>query len=202
MSTSEDWYANRLLNIQKRKLKEILQINRLYAISLRRLKLGKTLEIGCGVGRILRYIPNSTGVDHNSLSIAYARNVGCQAFTVEEFKEFMNHSNEVSPQELFDSIIFPHVIEHLNLLEAREIVSDYLRYLKEDGSLVFVCPQESGYKSDSTHKQFYDADDLIALGEFFGFSLLSKFSFPLPRVFGKFLRFNETTVQMKRLNLK
>jgi 2-polyprenyl-3-methyl-5-hydroxy-6-metoxy-1,4-benzoquinol methylase len=195
VSTAEDWYANRLLNIQKRKLKDFLQINRIYALSLRRIKLGKTLEVGCGVGRLLRYLPNSTGIDHNVLSIEYAKKSGCNAFTVEEFESFMKGRPNL---EVFDSIIFPHVIEHLNDSDAREIVNKYLPYLKCSGSLVFICPQEAGYASDTTHVKFYDIHDLVHLGETFGFSLSNKFSFPLPRVFGKFLRFNEHVVQMKK----
>ncbi len=199
MSTTDEAYTSRLREIQTRKFKELLQINRLYAISLRRVGLGKTLEIGCGTGRILKYLPNAIGVDHNAHSVAFARKAGLAAYTVEEFEKIMKQSDNPSRSELFDSIVFPHVIEHLSPEDAHQLVGKYLPFLKIDGSLVFVCPQEAGYKSDSTHVKFYDVEHLVTLGEDFGYSLISSFSFPLWRNLGKWLRFNETVVHMKKL---
>ncbi len=198
MSTTDEAYTNRLREIQTRKFKELLQINRLYALSLQRIGLGKTLEIGSGTGRILKYLPNAVGVDHNAHSVAFARKAGLEAYTVKEFEKIMRQPADSSKIELFDSIIFPHVIEHLSADDAHQLVAKYLPFLKFDGSLVFVCPQEAGYKSDSTHVQFYDVEHLVALGEDFGYSLISHFSFPLWRNLGKWLRFNETVVHMKK----
>ena len=62
--------------------KRLLNVQAPYQWNLRRQHLGRTLDIGCGIGRNLPSLPpGSLGVDHNATSIATARARGLHAMT-------------------------------------------------------------------------------------------------------------------------
>ena len=78
-------YTNVLLKGSNAKWKKVLDVQRPYRWNLKRLDLGRTLDIGCGIGRNLS--SDSVGVDHNKHSIDIAKNAGYNAVTTEEFKK-------------------------------------------------------------------------------------------------------------------
>jgi hypothetical protein len=63
--------------------------------------------------------------------------------------------------------------------------------LRPGGKVFFVCPQERGYASDPTHVRFTDGEALRALARDVGLEPDDWFSFPFPRVTGKFFIYNE-----------
>ena len=51
--------------------KKALNVQAPYRWNLRRQRLGRTLDVGCGIGRNLETLdPGSVGVDHNEHSVA------------------------------------------------------------------------------------------------------------------------------------
>jgi SAM-dependent methyltransferase len=67
--------------------------------------LGRTLDVGCGIGRNLPTLaPGSVGVDRNVTAVALARENGLQAMAVDEFFT----SAEAAPAS-FDGILPSHV---------------------------------------------------------------------------------------------
>lgn len=67
--------------------KPIIPVQAPYRWHLRRLKLGRTLDLGCGNGRNLGYLGStSVGVDHNGELVSIARSRGLNAFTPEDFR--------------------------------------------------------------------------------------------------------------------
>lgn len=85
--TQDSSYAERLQKKQGVWWKQILPVQLPYRLNLKRQKLGRTLDIGCGIGRNLGALPaGSLGVDHNASAIEMARRDGLQAMTVEEFE--------------------------------------------------------------------------------------------------------------------
>jgi 2-polyprenyl-3-methyl-5-hydroxy-6-metoxy-1,4-benzoquinol methylase len=155
-STEGPDYAQRLVHLETARWKRILDVQRPYRWNLRRLGLGRVLDVGCGIGRNLANLgPDSVGVDHNAHSVAYARSRGLTAYTTEQFLA----GGPAAPGG-FDTMLVAHVVEHMLIGEARELVATYLPLVRPGGSVLFVCPQERGYSTDATHVSFTDAEAL------------------------------------------
>ena len=85
--TSGEDYARRLQAKQQVWWKRALNVQAPYQWNLRRQQLGRTLDVGCGIGRNLETLAvGSVGVDHNAHSVAVARERGVAALTVDEWE--------------------------------------------------------------------------------------------------------------------
>lgn len=185
--TADDAYAQRLQLIQRVWWKKLLPVQAPYQWNLRRQKLGRTLEIGCGIGRNLKTLgKGSVGVDHNKLAVELARSQGFTALTVEEWE-----ASPLRRPAAFDSILIAHVIEHLDDAASAALLADYLPYLKPGGRVMMICPQEKGYASDATHVRFADGETLTALARRAALQPARWFSFPFPRWAGTLFIYNE-----------
>lgn len=180
-------YAARLAALENARWRRILGVQAPYRWNIRRLNLGRVLDVGCGLGRNLAHLDgNGVGVDHNADSIAIARARGLTAFTSAEFPQ-----SEYAVPGAFDSMLMAHVVEHLDPGYAVELVRTYLPYVKQGGQVAFITPQERGYASDSTHIAFTDFDGLRRLCEKTGLAPQRQYSFPLPRAAGRVFTYNE-----------
>lgn len=187
-ATADERYAERLNGLQNKRWKKILNVQLPWKLHMRRLKLGRVLDVGCGNGRNLQYVDvGSVGVDHNTALVGSARETGAAAYTVDEF--FGDPT--LAKAESFDSMLLAHVIEHLQPDEAREVIGSYLPFLKHGGRVVWITPQERGYKSDYTHVVFADFGELSALASDLGLEVWNTYSFPFPRFLGKIFIYNE-----------
>jgi SAM-dependent methyltransferase len=188
--TRAEAYARRLERKQHVWWKRVLPVQLPYRWNLHRQHLGVTLDVGCGLGRNLAYLPKgSIGVDHNARAVASARARGLDAMTVDEFER-----RGPSLRASFDSLLVAHVIEHLTQPEAEALLASYRPYLKPGGKVFLVCPQERGYRSDPTHVWFAVDRDLEALCRRSGLVPARSYSFPLPRRLGNVFVYNETCV--------
>ncbi|UWE13621.1 class I SAM-dependent methyltransferase [Actinacidiphila bryophytorum] len=157
-----------------------------YRWNLRRLRLGRVLDVGCGVGRNLRHCaPGSVGVDHNAHSVAAARARGLTAYTPEEFA-----ATDSVPGS-FDSLLCAHVLEHLDAAKAAALLATYLPYVRPGGRAVLITPQEAGFASDATHVRFVGFAELEEEARAAGLQVRRAYSFPLPRAAGRLFRHNE-----------
>ena len=180
-------YAERLRRREGARWKTLLDVQRPYRWNLRRLDLGRTLDVGCGIGRNLKNLGgNSVGVDHNADSIAIAREAGLTAYTTDEFWE-----TGIGAPGAFDSLLLAHVMEHVSAEVADDIVCQYLPCLRAGGKVVFITPQEVGYRSDPTHIRFLDLDGLRSHADALGINVERAYSFPFPRPMGKVFKYNE-----------
>ena len=85
-STAGTEYAERLNRLQNKKWKKVLNVQAPYRANIRRMKLGRTVDVGCGNGRNLSWLSaESVGVDHNPHLVEAARSRGLTAYTTEEF---------------------------------------------------------------------------------------------------------------------
>ncbi len=187
-ATADADYAERLNRLQNKWWKRLLDVQAPYRANIRRMHLGRTLDVGCGNGRNLSYLPpGSVGVDHNPHLVAAARDRGCEAYTVDEF--FADPA--VSAAASFDALLAAHLIEHLTADEAEQVIRSYLPLIRPGGRVVFITPQERGYASDPTHVVFTDQEALGALGRSLGLLPTRQYSFPFPRRAGKLFVYNE-----------
>jgi SAM-dependent methyltransferase len=186
-SCSNPAYTERLIRLQNARWKRILGVQRPYCWNLRRLDPGFTLDIGCGIGRNLEHLRgNGVGIDLSEASVGYVRRLGMQAFTPSEFKE-----SAYCRESCFDSLLFSHVLEHMTFSEAVDLVRMYLPFLKQQGRVIIISPQERGFLSDSTHVEFFDFQKLGMIARELELHNLKEYSFPFPAIFGTVFIYNE-----------
>jgi len=187
MKTQDKEYAGRLYKNQYVWWKRLLDVQRPYRWNLRRLKPGFVLDIGCGIGRNLIHLDGKgIGIDHNLAAVEIAKKKGLQVFTPDEF-----HTSEYNIPLRFDSLLLAHVAEHMTEKEAIKLLEIYFPLLKNNGNLIIITPQETGYKSDATHVQFVNFDVQRRIIKALNLEFVRQYSFPFPRFFGSFFKYNE-----------
>jgi SAM-dependent methyltransferase len=180
-------YTDRLARLEGVRWKRIFDVQAPYRWNLRRLNLGRTLDVGCGIGRnLINLAPGSIGVDHNPTSVAACLGRGLMACTPREFFA----SGHAQPAA-FDSMLAAHVVEHMPEADARELLAGYLACVRPGGAVVIITPQERGYASDSTHVRFVGFAEAASLCTDLELTVFNQYSFPLPRAAGSFFTHNE-----------
>jgi 2-polyprenyl-3-methyl-5-hydroxy-6-metoxy-1,4-benzoquinol methylase len=188
-STKNSSYAARLMSIQNKSWKNMLSIINPYKWHIRRVMLPPALEIGCGIGRVLKFSPSEiVGVDHNQSAVDICKKNGLTAYNTDNFLK------DQQLNEAYNSIIISHVLEHMTYEQAKELLNTYLPALKNNGRVIITCPQEVGYDSDDTHVQFMDFDLLHKLCAECHISVRKSYSFPFPRPIGCIFIYNEFVV--------
>jgi len=186
-STQGSGYTNRLVTRERAGLKRFLPTQAPYRWNLKRLRLGRVLDVGCGIGRNLLFCERgSVGVDHNAHSVEIAKSRGLTAFTSEEFLD-----SKLATPGSFDSLLCAHVLEHLDSEDGATVLGSYLRFLRPGGSVVLITPQEAGYRTDATHVAFVDFEDLRSFAAEAGLQVQRTYSFPFPRPIGRVFPYNE-----------
>lgn len=132
---------------------------------------GKALDIGCGIGDMLRSRRNTIGVDINPGTVAFCRSQGLDARKME--------INQLPFEDKsFDSAILDNVLEHIE--EPRPLLAEVARILQPQGTLIVGVPGERGYSVDPDHKIFYDEDLLTQTLTLAGFTPVRLLRMPLP----------------------
>lgn len=186
-ATRDRAYTERLVRKQMVWWKRYIDVQAPYRWNLRRMKPGFTLEIGCGIGRNLLHLKgDAVGVDHSVHSVETARARGCRAYTPDEFQR----SEDARPGR-FDSLLLAHVAEHMTSPEATELLRAYIPYLKPDGRIILITPQERGFASDATHVEWVDWEKALQILRPLGFTPVQEYSFPFPRFCGRLFIYNE-----------
>ena len=183
-------YAHRLQSLERRWLARTFDVQRPYRRNMRRLRPGFVLDVGCGLGRNLAHLDgNGVGIDADEVAVATARERGLTAFTPGEFA-----ASEYARPGRFDTLLVAHVLEHLRPDAADALVREHLPFVRAGGGVIFICPQESGFKSDATHVTFLDGPALVDLAQRCGVTDTRVRSFPFPRLAGRLFRYNETVL--------
>ena len=121
--------------------------------------------------RMLRYRPNTVGVDVNPHAVAWCRQHGLTA-------EVMEPDRLPFHDATFDGAILDNVLEHLD--SPQRLLAEARRVLTPTGIVVAGVPGRRGYVRDPDHKVYYDKDALVALMNSAGFMPSHVFRMPLP----------------------
>jgi len=187
VSTADDVaYAARLYRIGNRSWKRALNPVNPYRLHIRSLAVGRCLDVGCGFGRNLGYLRNSSnvGVEPNASLRTLARELGHTVIAPED----VQHSLQ---REEFDNLIFSHVLEHLLPDQHPAILNNYLPYLKSGGRVIVRIPQRAGFDSDDDHRHFWTLDSMQTFLESNHLTISKKGTFPFPELGGTFFKYNE-----------
>lgn len=189
MKTQDANYTKRLS--KKVFWKEFFDVQRPYRLHIQSLKLGSVLEIGCGVGRNLLNLGKrigDVGVDHNTTSVTECQLLGLNVFTPNDFIK-----SQYAINESFEALLISHVMEHLTEDESYSLLETYTPYLEKGGRIIIITPQEAGFSSDPTHVTMMDPHRTRNILKSFcsDIGLIEQYSFPFPRIFGKFFKYNE-----------
>jgi len=115
---------------------------------------GRVLDVGCGIGDMLRFRPNTVGVDINPETVAWCRQQGLDVHHMEKNRLPFDAGT-------FDGLILDNVLEHITV--PQPLLAEASRVLKPFGRLVAGVPGLKGYRSDPDHKVYYNEAGLISL---------------------------------------
>lgn len=121
---------------------------------------GRVLDVGCGIGDMLRFLRDGVGVDINPRLVEYCRSQGLQAHQMSaDHLPFTSGS--------FDAVTLDNVLEHIETPEP--LLQEIGRVLRRGGRFVVGVPGSLGYALDSDHKRFYSETQLHARVQSAGF---------------------------------
>jgi len=115
---------------------------------------GRVLDVGCGIGDFLNFMPSTVGVDINPFNIEYCRRRGLTAHLIDKIPYPFDDM-------IFDSVVLDNVLEHLD--DPMPTIKEIHRLLKNAGTLIVGVPGKKGFTRDDDHRKFYDEFDLVNL---------------------------------------
>lgn len=185
--TSAPEYTERLTRLQGARWKASPLVQLPFRAYVMALRLGRCLDVGCGVGRLLRHMAaGSVGIDHNPTSVEVCRQRGLVAYATAELD-----SDDSARLGIFDSILLAHVLEHVSGEVGDALIENYLPWLGPTGKVVVITPQEVGQRSDPTHVRWVDHGVVREHASRLGLTVEATYSFPFPRPFGRIFIYNE-----------
>lgn len=132
---------------------------------------GSVLDVGCGIGDLLRFRPGTVGVDINPQTVAACRAAGLNA-------TMMEPDSLPFADATFDGVVLDNVLEHLS--DPHPLLGEIRRVIRPAGRLLVGVPGRKGYAADPDHKIYYDAAGMRRTIEAAGFEHVLTFNMPLP----------------------
>lgn len=155
--------------LKKRSFKGLLYRNFVVYPRIQKYIRGNLLDVGCGIGDMLKFYPNSVGADINPHTVNYCNLNGTKAYLIKQ---------DVLPfeQESFDTVLLDNVLEHL--ISPMPLLHEINRVMRGNGRLIIGLPGERGFLMDDDHKVNYTEFELSKLLKILDFGLVAKFSTP------------------------
>lgn len=134
---------------------------------------GRVLDVGCGIGDMVSYRPETSGVDINAECVRYCVERGLDVQQMQEDRlPFADAS--------FDGVLLDNVLEHI--AEPAPLLAEVRRVLVPRGTFLVAVPGKRGFASDTDHKIFYTQRALVDRLSVAGFvhlhTLHTPFRFP------------------------
>ncbi len=116
---------------------------------------GKTIDMGCGIGELLRQLPEgSIGFEINPVAVDFCNETGLKVFNYDPVKD--DYRFDMIEPGIYSSFTMNHVLEHLEDSDKqikKILASCYRLGIKK---IVFTVPGKKGFQSDATHMSFID----------------------------------------------
>lgn len=132
---------------------------------------GRVLDVGCGIGDMLRFRPGTVGVDINLAAVSYCREIGLDACQMKVDQLPFEDAE-------FDGLILDNVLEHV--ANPMPLLGEVHRVLRSNSSLIIGVPGVRGFAADLDHKIFYDDVSLRDTLQQAGFDWQRTLRMPLP----------------------
>ena len=130
---------------------------------------GTVLDIGCGIGDMVRHRPQTVGADVNPKAVAFCQRQGLRV-------QLMQPDRLPFGDCEFDGAVLDNVLEHLERPEP--LLAEVRRVLKAGSRFVVGVPGERGFDSDSDHKRHYPEAALVDAIRSAGFQVSLTFHQP------------------------
>jgi SAM-dependent methyltransferase len=130
----------------------------------------KTLDVGCGIGDMLQFRPNTIGVDVNPFNVEICNDRGLPA-------QVMDVDQLPFTEGSFNSVLLDNVLEHIEFPDV--LLREIHRVLVDGGLLVIGVPGMKGQNSDPDHVVYYDETALMNLAANNNFVIKKFFYMPL-----------------------
>jgi len=173
-----------------------------YIKNILRFVKGKTIDFGCGVGEVLKYLPTgSIGLDPDQSSIEYCRRKKLNVYFYDPKKDKYNF--DFLKNKNFETMLLNHVLEHID-----SPVKVMTKILKESKKLdlcrvIVVVPCKKGFKADQTHIKYIDNDFFENKLQTKYYKIIHKSYYPINKKFiGDLLRHQELVVVYEKVKLK
>jgi hypothetical protein len=155
---SEDYfnYLNNRSSIRK-------AVRTIYLNDIRKYCIGKTIDFGCGIGELLKILPNeSIGFEVNKIVVGFCRKNGLNVNLY--IPEEDNYNFQMIEPGQYQTFTMNHVLEHLK--QSSNVISKIFEscHRLDIIRIVFTVPGHKGYKSDATHETFINMDYLSKTG--------------------------------------
>ncbi len=164
--TAQDEYFTYLR--QRSKLGLLYRTHWLYPRIARHLT-GRVLDVGCGIGDMVRFRPDTVGVDVNEKTVSFCRSEGLDVRQMEPDRLPLEAAT-------FDGVVLDNVLEHL--ARPQPLLAEIRRVLRPGGTFVVGVPGLKGYRSDPDHKVFYSSRSLREYVSNAGFQCRTVFHTP------------------------
>jgi len=139
------------------------KIRTIYLNDIRKYCIGKTIDFGCGVGELLKILPEgSVGFEVNKIVVDFCKKNGLNVnLYVPEADDYNFRMIEAGK---YESFTMNHVLEHLE--NSSEAINKIFESCHRIGikRIVFTVPGQKGYKTDATHETFINMDYLKKTG--------------------------------------
>jgi hypothetical protein len=138
-------------------------VRTIYLNDIKKYCIGKTIDLGCGVGELLKIWPEgSIGFEVNKVVVEFCKKNGLNVnlYVPEED----NYNFKMIEAGKYETFTMNHVLEHLE--RSFEIINKIFESCDRLGikRIVFTVPGHKGYKSDATHQTFINMDYLTKTG--------------------------------------
>ena len=157
----------------------------------------KTIDFGCGVGEILKYLPaDSIGIDPNMSSIEHCKknNLKAECYNPES----NNYSLDSFRNKGYKTILMNHVLEHIASPKNK-----FNKIIKEAADIdikriIVVVPCKKGFLADPTHEQYIESDFFNSL-QLNKYKVIHKKYFPINnKLIGDFFRYQELIIVLEK----
>jgi SAM-dependent methyltransferase len=160
--------------LQTRSLKAYYYRSIILYPRLKRYLPAPAIDVGCGIGDMLKKYPEMVGFDLDESIVNYCRELGYKAF-------LMNENNLPLISESQKSVLLDNVIEHIQ--DPSLLLFEVHRVLTVGGFFVVGVPGRLAYDRDPDHKVFYSMENLVKTITNAGFQYHKEFYSPFKSKF-------------------